>query len=95
REGKGQLISTLIIHQENIRDGESQIIKKQKGGNEEVIFKHIFQAGEFMFQGDSEEGFICELTPPEVGQSRLGKAWRDTIHLEVDVIHESIADYLK
>jgi len=91
-DGADFIISALVINRINLEGGESQVIELRESGKKEIIYRHILQPGEFIFQADSRDELIYgndlwhHITPFHIADADGEESWRDIIGFDINVI---------
>lgn len=78
--------STIILQQENILGGESQILESMDDGSIEVIFQQKLVAGDFVFVKNKEgnrQNISHQLTPIKVADESKESGWMDLMRFEI------------
>lgn len=90
-DGADYIVSALVYHRSNIKGGQTQIIEKLPDGKKEIIFRHILQPGQFVFQADTRDELTYgtdlwhHVTPFYIANPEIDEAWRDIIGLDINV----------
>lgn len=78
--------STIILQQENISGGESQILERQDDGSTEVIFQQKLVTGDFVFlknKDGNQKNILHQLTPIKVVDKTKESGWMDLMRFEI------------
>lgn len=77
--------SLVILHQENISGGESQILEKKEDGSSEVIFQQKLAAGDFVFLKNKHgnlKNIYHQITPIKLEDESKESGWIDLLRFE-------------
>ena len=78
--------STMILNQENISGGESQILERKEDGSTEVIFQQQLAAGDFVFlknKHGNQQNISHQLTPIKLKDETMESGWMDLMRFEI------------
>ncbi|MFK7774844.1 MAG: hypothetical protein AB8F94_22075 [Saprospiraceae bacterium] len=78
--------SIIILQQENILGGESQILEKMDDNSTEVIFQQKLVAGDFVFlknKNENKQNISHQLTPIKLADETKQSGWMDLMRFEI------------
>jgi len=78
--------SIIILNQENISGGESQILEKKDDGSFEIIFQQKLNAGDFVFlktKNGNLQNIYHQLTPIKLENETKKIGWLDFMRFEI------------
>ncbi len=78
--------STIILQQENIKGGESQILERMDDNSTEVIFQRKLIAGDFVFlknKDGNQQNITHQLTPIKLADETKENGWMDFMRFEI------------